>query len=78
MGSDYMQAWCECKHCASWHDDTGRCTRLSSRFDHATRTNIDVPCECFELRVAHVELITAAEFDAMRREHGWGNRQTGT
>lgn len=21
MGSDYMQAWCECSHCASWHDD---------------------------------------------------------
>ena len=66
MASDYMQAWCECHHCASWHDETGRCTHKDSRLDHAPMTNIDVPCECFELRVAHVELITAAEFDAMR------------
>lgn len=69
-----MQAWCECSHVASWHDDTGRCTHKASRFDHATQKNINVPCECFELRVAHVELITDAEFKVMREQRGWGGR----
>lgn len=55
---EHMQAWCECSHCSSWHDNTGRCTYLDSRLDHTTQQNIDVPCECFELRIADAEVFT--------------------
>lgn len=51
-----LRGWCECGHHESWHRDGERCTYLESRFDHATQTNIDVPCECFSLDLAYVEI----------------------
>lgn len=55
---EHLGAWCECGHNTSWHDDTGRCHFKESRLDHATQRNIDVPCECFTLRVADVVVTT--------------------
>ncbi len=51
-----LHGWCECSHHESWHVDGGRCTHLANRFDHATQRNIDVPCECFELKLSYVEV----------------------
>jgi hypothetical protein len=59
---DYVQAWCDCGHSSSWHRDNGRCAYLASRLDHATRSNIEVPCECFELRIAHIEVLTWPDY----------------
>lgn len=55
---EFVGAWCECSHAMQWHDVTGRCTYLESRFDHTTQKNINVPCECFELRVDGVHIST--------------------
>lgn len=55
---EHMQAWCECHHATECHNDVGRCHFKASRLDHTTQRAIDVPCECFELRVADVVVHT--------------------